>query len=51
MVKKNIELRSDYIFTYNLLPLNTATTDILIAQTRKVPSEQRSAISGTFFVQ
>jgi hypothetical protein len=49
--KKNIELRSDYIFTYNLLPLNTATTDILIAQTRKVPSEQRSAISGTFFVQ
>jgi len=49
--KDHIELRSDYIFTYNLLPLDTATIDISIAQTRKVPSEQRSAISGTFFVQ
>lgn len=47
----NISLRSDFLFTHNLIPLSTTTTDITIVQTRKVPSEQRSAISGTFIVK
>jgi len=47
----NISLRSDYLFTHKMIPLSSTTIDITIAQTRKVPSEQRSAISGTFIIQ
>jgi len=47
----NISLRSNYLFTHKMIPLSSTTIDITIAQTRKVPSEQRSAISGTFIIQ
>ncbi len=46
-----IHLRSDYLFSRNVIPLQTSMIDIKIAQTRKVPSEERSAISGTFIIK
>ena len=49
--REPISLRSDYLFTHNLLPLLSETIDITIAQTKKVPSEERSAISGTFIIE
>lgn len=48
---QGLSLRSDYIFSKNLIPLNVEHIPITIVQTRKVPSEVRSAISGTFIVQ
>ncbi len=47
----DISLRSDFLFTHNLIPLKTDSIDIDLVQTRKVPSEKRSAISGTFIVK
>lgn len=42
--------RVDYLFQKGLLPTETKTIPILLGDTKKLPYEQRSAVTGTFIV-